>query len=90
MPATCNFPTALVSRDIGAAFVVRDGNGQGLAYIYYEDEPGRRASASTSKIGAKLRELLRKPELLRPLAAMIAVSAIYPSDGVLIGARRSL
>ena len=26
------------------SFIVRDANGQALAYIYFEDEPGRRAS----------------------------------------------
>jgi hypothetical protein len=26
-------------------FIVRDGNGQALAYVYFEDEPGRQAAA---------------------------------------------
>jgi hypothetical protein len=26
-------------------FIVRDGNGQALTYIYYESEPGRRSAA---------------------------------------------
>jgi hypothetical protein len=36
--------------DIGAAFVVRDSNGQQLAYVYFEDEPGRRSAAKRDKM----------------------------------------
>jgi hypothetical protein len=28
--------------DLGSAFVVIDSGGQKLAYVYYEEEPGRR------------------------------------------------
>ena len=36
------FPPPWSVEDIGAAFVVTYNAGQKLAYIYYEDEPGRR------------------------------------------------
>ena len=36
------FPPPWFVEDIGAAFVVIDSAGQKLAYVYFEDEPGRR------------------------------------------------
>ena len=35
------FPPPWSIEDTGAAFVVKDGSGQKLAYVYYEEEPGR-------------------------------------------------
>jgi hypothetical protein len=39
------FPPPWSVEETGACFIVRDANGQALAYVYCEDEPGRRAAA---------------------------------------------
>ncbi len=39
------FPAPCFIDETDACFIVRDGNGHALAYIYFEDEPGRRAAA---------------------------------------------
>jgi hypothetical protein len=44
-PDRCRFPSPWSVEDNGACFIVRDHNGQALAYIYFEDEPGRRSVA---------------------------------------------
>jgi hypothetical protein len=36
------FPPPWTVDELEACFVVRDHNGQQLAYVYFEDEPGRR------------------------------------------------
>jgi hypothetical protein len=39
------FPPPWTVEELDAAFVVRDHNGQALAYVYFEEEPGRRSAA---------------------------------------------
>ena len=45
MPFPRRFPPPWTVEELDACFVVRDSNGQQLAYVYYEEEPGRRSAA---------------------------------------------
>jgi len=48
--------------ELDACFVVRDSNGQQFAYVYFENEPGRRSAAKllTQDEARRMPELLRK------------------------------
>jgi hypothetical protein len=39
------FPPPWSVEELEACFVVKDGSGQKLAYVYFEDEPGLRSAA---------------------------------------------
>ena len=39
------FPPPWSVEELDACFVVRGHRGQALAYVYFEDEPGRRSAA---------------------------------------------
>jgi len=65
---TRRFPPPWSVEEQLACFVVRDHNGQRLAYVYFEDEPGRRSAAKllTNDEAAGSRQTSAKlPELLR-------------------------
>jgi hypothetical protein len=45
MPSTRRFPPPWSIEESAACYIVRDGDKQALAYVYFENEPGRRSSA---------------------------------------------
>ncbi len=55
------FPPPWLIEETDACFIVKDHSGQSPAYVYFEEDPGRRAAA----------KLLTRNEA-RPIAANIA------------------
>ena len=70
------FPPPWSVEETDACFIVRDHNGQALAYVYFEEEPGRRAAA----------HLLTRDEARR-IAANIAKLPWAKIDGAPNGSR---
>jgi endo-1,4-beta-D-glucanase Y len=63
-----HLPAPWIVEDHLACFIIKDSNGQALAYVYYEEEPGQQAAAKQlSKDEARriATNFARLPELLR-------------------------
>ena len=61
------FPAPWSIEERQACFIVKDGNGQALAYVYFEEEPGRRSAEnlmSHDEAGALALNIAKLPELL--------------------------
>ena len=68
MPQTRRFPPPWSAEETGSCYIIRDHNGQALAYIYYEAEAGRRTAANLLSRDEARRvavNISRLPELLR-------------------------
>ena len=69
------FPPPWTVDETEPCFIVRDQNGQTLAYVYCEDEPGRRAAANlltrdeARRIAANIAKL---PDLVRAVAPTLS------------------
>jgi len=90
MPAR-RFPPPWTIDDNGSCFIIRDQNGQALAYAYYENEPGRRPAANlmTRDEARCIASNIAKQEAKPPLIQGGSGVAEFPPDASIPGTMRA-
>jgi hypothetical protein len=80
MPAARRLPPPWSIEELAECCVIRDANGQAIAYVYFEEEPGRRAAAKllagdeARRIAANIGKLPQKHTGLYRTSAMTSTS----------------
>jgi len=64
------FPSPWTTEETEACFIVKDRNGPAMAYVYFEDEPGRRTAAG----------LLTRDEARRIAANMVTLPELLSAE----------
>src|SRR5215470_13975289 len=64
----CRFPPPWSAELQPNYYVVRDADGQQLAYVYYESEPGRRSAANVAR-SPFIGQLLLRPRAVVPIVS---------------------
>ncbi len=83
MPSARRLPPPwTVEEHNNACFIVKDATGQALAYVYFEDEPGRRSAAKNRR-----RKAIGDEVQLPRFTTVRAMSA-YPNSGSIAASRQ--
>jgi hypothetical protein len=82
MPEPRRFPPPWSIEESDACFIVRDSNGQAVAYVYFQDEPGRRSAAHLLERGEARRiaaNIAKLPGSAKAATATLMAAAVGSS-----------